>query len=71
MLCFLTAIGGDIHNIKLAVVNNENSLNSCHNYIRQDTAIPYGFVDCNFTEISCRFLEDAKDPMITQASDCI
>lgn len=64
MLAFLSAVGGDIKNIGIGVVNEENFADSCNHYSRQNTAIPFNYVDCNFTELSCRFLEDAEDPMI-------
>ncbi|KRT81367.1 hypothetical protein AMK59_5794, partial [Oryctes borbonicus] len=64
MLAFLSAVGGDIKNIGVGIVNEEYSLETCKHYAREHTAAPFGFVDCNFTKLSCRFLEDVEDSMI-------
>ncbi|KAK9730736.1 ABC transporter [Popillia japonica] len=64
MLAFLSAIGGDVKNIGLGIVNDEYPLSACNHYNRMNTAIPYSIAECNFTELSCRFLEDVRDPMI-------
>ncbi|XP_022905337.1 ABC transporter G family member 20-like [Onthophagus taurus] len=64
MLAFLNAIGGDIKSIGIGVVNSEHMMDTCNRYLRQNTAIPHGFVDCDFHQLSCRFLEDMEDPMI-------
>lgn len=65
MVVFFLAIGADVHSIPLAFVNAENG--SCPNFditkslvFNNDTDAD----DCEFTQMSCRFIEEVEDPMI-------
>lgn len=66
MLAFLVAVGGDIRGIKIGIVNDENMFNSCQGYNRNLTALPYNYTDCDFDNLSCRFLDDIEDPMMSK-----
>ena len=67
--CFLYAIGGEIRDLKLGIVNDETSILSCEDYDRNLTAIPdVEAFTCNFTNLSCRFLEYLEHPMIDKVN---
>lgn len=57
VLSFLLAVGGDVRDIPLAVVNNENFNNTCSNFTKHGTAIPYDYLKCHLNGMSCRFLK--------------
>ncbi|KAI7815043.1 ABC subfamily G member 21 [Rhyzopertha dominica] len=66
--CFLYAIGGDIRNIKLAVVNEETMYKECNITDFNHTAVPYSFSSCNFTDMSCRALKSLDNHMVEMVS---
>ncbi|CAH1102725.1 unnamed protein product [Psylliodes chrysocephalus] len=63
---FMSAVGGDIKNIPLGIVNDESMLVNCSNFSINGSAIPstdeYGV--CHFRNLSCRFLMHLDHPMI-------
>ncbi|CAH0554397.1 unnamed protein product [Brassicogethes aeneus] len=63
-MCFLLAVGGDIKDINLAVVNDETMTIKCENFSKNGTAVPYDFSSCHFDNLSCRFLTYLENPMI-------
>lgn len=65
MTVFFLAIGANVHDIPLAFVNEENG--TCMNFditktliFNNDTDID----DCEFQQMSCRFIHEVDDPMI-------
>lgn len=69
ILCFLYAVGGDIRDIKLAVVNDETMNYACNRTNFTGTATPYSFSSCHFTDMSCRFLKHLDEhPMMKLVS---
>ncbi|XP_018577430.1 ABC transporter G family member 23 isoform X2 [Anoplophora glabripennis] len=63
---FMIAIGGDVRDIPLAIVNDETMTTHCPDFDPNGTAIPYSFSSCHFSNMSCRFLTHLDHPMITK-----
>lgn len=64
----MSAVGGDIKDIPLGIVNDESMVTSCPNFDNNGTLIPYSFSSCHFRNMSCRFLKQLDHPMITKVS---
>lgn len=64
MLAFFLAVGNNVVDIKIAVINGEDILGECANYSYNESAIPYGESECSFNQLGCRFLEILQDPMM-------
>nr|XP_022905336.1 ABC transporter G family member 20-like isoform X2 [Onthophagus taurus] len=62
ILTFLIAIGRDV-NINLGIVNDEHSLDTCNSYNRENTTFLHNH-QCDFQQLSCRFLDDFNDEHI-------
>lgn len=65
-LCFLFAVGPDIHDVKLGIINDETLTTSCSDYLINQTAIPHSINSCHFHNLSCRFLDYLDIPMINK-----
>ncbi|RZC34174.1 ABC transporter G family member, partial [Asbolus verrucosus] len=63
-VAFLLAVGRDVVDIPLAIVNHESMSTLCPNFTATNTAIPYDYSSCHFDNLSCRFLTYIEDPMI-------
>ncbi|CAG9760962.1 unnamed protein product [Ceutorhynchus assimilis] len=64
-LCFLHGVGGEVKDLKLGIVNDETMTTRCSNFVFNGTTEIHDF-DCNFYNMSCRFLEYLEHPMIAK-----
>lgn len=53
-----------MRDIKVAIVNKENTDNLCNTYNPLHTATVVVNYECNFTALSCRFVDELNDRMI-------
>ncbi|KAJ8957482.1 hypothetical protein NQ317_014263 [Molorchus minor] len=64
---FVTAVGGHIKDVPLAIVNDETMTASCPNFSPLGTAFHDNSSNaCHFQNMSCRFLEELNNPMINK-----
>ncbi|KAK9873202.1 hypothetical protein WA026_021435 [Henosepilachna vigintioctopunctata] len=63
ILAFLYAVGPDIKDIPIAVVNDEN-MNICGNFVLGESVMAYDSGSCHFHNLSCRFLTYLDNPMM-------
>ncbi|KAG5872759.1 hypothetical protein JTB14_030154 [Gonioctena quinquepunctata] len=61
---FMSAVGGDIKDIKLGIVNDETMTATCPEFDFNGTAVAYDYGSCHFSNLSCRFLTYLDNPMI-------
>ncbi|XP_045473581.1 ABC transporter G family member 23-like isoform X1 [Harmonia axyridis] len=64
IFAFMIGIGREIKSIPIAIVNDENMNNICSGFTINGSAIPYGYINCHFYNLSCRFLTFLDDPML-------
>lgn len=62
---FLIAVGNDIKNINVAIVNEENQYHSCGN---NDYHIDYSGSHCNVLNLGCKFIEELDDSTIVKVT---
>lgn len=62
--CVVNGVGGDPKDLKLAIVNDETMTTLCKDFTTNGSAIPYGYSECHFHNLSCRFLQYLEHPMI-------
>lgn len=67
ILAFFIAIGTDIKDIKIALVNEEYP-HGCTKFMYNESAIPSDDT-CDLTGASCRFIEILNDPMFDLVSE--
>ncbi|KAL3270034.1 hypothetical protein HHI36_009090 [Cryptolaemus montrouzieri] len=68
IMAFYYAVGPEIKNMPIAIVNDENTNNFCENFSMKGSAVPYGYVNCHLHNISCRFLKYLDHPMMNPIS---
>ncbi|XP_044753149.1 ABC transporter G family member 20-like [Coccinella septempunctata] len=64
ILAFMLGIGREIRGIPIAIVNDENKNKLCDGFSVNGSAIPYGYINCHFHNLSCRFISFLDDPML-------
>ncbi|KAG5872403.1 hypothetical protein JTB14_000704 [Gonioctena quinquepunctata] len=64
ILLFFFAIGRDVHNIPLGIVNDEATATYCENFPLNKTVVATGDWECEMDHISCRLLHHLDNPVI-------
>ncbi|XP_076266304.1 ABC transporter G family member 23-like isoform X2 [Rhynchophorus ferrugineus] len=64
--CVVNGVGGDVRDLKLGIVNDETMTTSCPDFNINGSAEPYGYGECHFYNLSCRFLDYLDHPMINK-----
>ncbi|KAG5898814.1 hypothetical protein JTB14_011024 [Gonioctena quinquepunctata] len=64
ILIFFIAVGREVHNIPLGIVNDEATAAYCENFPLNKTVVATGDWECDLNHISCRLLQYLDDPVI-------
>lgn len=69
IMSFYLAIGLDLKDLKIGVVNEETRFNSCAAFNDDSNVISYyNFSSCEMTGLSCKFLRQIEGPLMKQVS---